>query len=142
MARSGPRDGLRHLDGGLPALPAKQHGSDLDVRANLCPLLDRYGVDLVFSGHDHNYERTLPMLGGLVVDAGQDPDFIDPAGPIYVVTAGGGKDLYPNVRSDYTAYSESSFHFALIDVDGSDLTLTAVGAGGGILDRITITKSA
>ena len=125
-----------------PYSNAKQHGSDLDVRANLCPLLDRYGVDLVFSGHDHNYERTLPMLGGLVVDAGQDPDFIDPAGPIYVVTAGGGKDLYPNGTSDYTAYSESSFHFALIDVDGSDLTLTAVGAGGGILDRITITKSA
>ena len=34
------------------------NGSDLGVRQAWLPLFDRYGVDLVLSGHEHNYERS------------------------------------------------------------------------------------
>src|SRR3954469_18535874 len=34
----------------------KTHGSDLDLRRVLEPLLIQYGVSLVFEGHDHVYE--------------------------------------------------------------------------------------
>lgn len=42
---------------------ADRHGSDLDLRAQLEPLLVKYGVDVAFSGHDHVYERIKPQQG-------------------------------------------------------------------------------
>jgi predicted secreted protein len=39
------------------------NGSDLGIRAEWLPLFDRYQVDLVVSGHDHDYERSFPCRG-------------------------------------------------------------------------------
>jgi 3',5'-cyclic AMP phosphodiesterase CpdA len=39
------------------------HGSNKEVRAILHPLFVKYGVDAVFSGHDHVYERVKPQDG-------------------------------------------------------------------------------
>ena len=41
----------------------KSHGPDLDLRAHLEPLFQKYGVDTVLSGHDHVYERFKPQNG-------------------------------------------------------------------------------
>jgi predicted phosphodiesterase len=35
----------------------RTHGPDLDLRARLTPLFRQYGVNVVFSGHEHVYER-------------------------------------------------------------------------------------
>ena len=40
-----------------------RHGSDMTLRRALEPLFVKYGVSVVFSGHDHLYERTRPQLG-------------------------------------------------------------------------------
>jgi predicted MPP superfamily phosphohydrolase len=42
---------------------AKRHGSNLELRAILEPLFVKYGVNVVFQGHDHVYERTRPQQG-------------------------------------------------------------------------------
>jgi calcineurin-like phosphoesterase family protein len=42
---------------------AGRHGSDVELRVTLEPLLVRYGVNVVFSGHDHIYERVRPQKG-------------------------------------------------------------------------------
>jgi Calcineurin-like phosphoesterase len=39
------------------------NGSDAALRAAWVPLFDQYQVDLVLSGHDHDYERSLPTRG-------------------------------------------------------------------------------
>ncbi len=39
------------------------NGADLGVRQEWLPLFDEYGVDLVVMGHEHHYERTLPVRG-------------------------------------------------------------------------------
>jgi predicted phosphodiesterase len=54
---------------------ADKHGSKLDLRADLEPILVRYGVDVVFSGHDHTYERIKLQQGVqyFVSGAGADP---------------------------------------------------------------------
>lgn len=39
------------------------NGADIGVRREWLPLFDRYGVDLVVCGHEHHYERTLPVRG-------------------------------------------------------------------------------
>jgi hypothetical protein len=40
-----------------------KHGSDLELRKVLEPLLIKYGVDVVFAGHEHFYERIKPQHG-------------------------------------------------------------------------------
>jgi hypothetical protein len=39
------------------------NGSDLGLRQEWLPLFDRFGVDLVVCGHDHDYERSFPVRG-------------------------------------------------------------------------------
>jgi hypothetical protein len=39
------------------------NGSDKGIREAWLPLFDRYGVDLVLCGHDHDYERSWPVRG-------------------------------------------------------------------------------
>jgi 3',5'-cyclic AMP phosphodiesterase CpdA len=39
------------------------NGSDRGIREAWLPLFDRYGVDLVLCGHDHDYERSWPVRG-------------------------------------------------------------------------------
>ncbi len=39
------------------------NGSDKGLRETWLPLFDRYGVDLVLCGHDHDYERSWPVRG-------------------------------------------------------------------------------
>ena len=44
------------------------NGSDFGIRQAWLPLFDKYEVDLVLSGHEHDYERTYPVRG---YDAGE-----------------------------------------------------------------------
>jgi Calcineurin-like phosphoesterase len=39
------------------------HGSEVDLRVTLEPLFVTYGVNVVYSGHDHIYERIKPQKG-------------------------------------------------------------------------------
>jgi hypothetical protein len=51
------------------------NGSDLGIRRAWLPLFDRYEVDLVLSGHEHDYERTYPVRGH---DAGAHGQVVSP----------------------------------------------------------------
>jgi hypothetical protein len=51
------------------------NGSDLGIRRAWLPLFDRYGVDLVLSGHEHDDERTFPVRG---YDAGKHGTVVSP----------------------------------------------------------------
>ncbi len=41
------------------------NGADLGIRQQWLPLFDKYGVDLVLTGHEHHFERTFPVRGVL-----------------------------------------------------------------------------
>ena len=107
----------------VPPYSIGAHGSDLQVRRQLCPLFLRYGVDVVFNGHDHNYYRTRR-------------DNIT-----YIVTGGGGAPLYP-VNPDRGAIQgdryESVNNCVVCDVRGAQVTITALRADGTTLDHFTI----
>jgi alkaline phosphatase D len=51
------------------------NGSDLGIRRAWLPLFDRYEVDLVLSGHEHDYERSYPVRG---YDAGTHGTVVSP----------------------------------------------------------------
>jgi 3',5'-cyclic AMP phosphodiesterase CpdA len=40
-----------------------RHGSEVELRVRLEPLFVKYGVNVVYSGHDHIYERVRPQKG-------------------------------------------------------------------------------
>lgn len=64
------------------------NGSDRGIRETWLPLFDRYGVDLVVCGHDHDYERSWPVRGcnhGVGRDAATGAT-VDTCQPIPVVT--------------------------------------------------------
>jgi 3',5'-cyclic AMP phosphodiesterase CpdA len=103
---------------------SSRHGGDGRIREYLEPLFARHGVDVVFSGHDHVYERTVPIKG-----------------VSYVVSGGGGRRLYPTGRSARTASSVSAHHAVLVRVEGRHLSLEAVEAGGEVVDRLELYQS-
>src|ERR671920_290298 len=103
---------------------SSRHGGDEKVREDLEPLFVKHGVDLVFSAHDHVYERTVPITG-----------------VIYVVSGGGGRRLYPAGNGELTASSVSAHHAVLVRVSGSRLSLEAVEVGGKVVDRLELYQS-
>jgi hypothetical protein len=93
------------------------------VREDLEPHFVKHGVGLVFSGHDHVYERTVPIRS-----------------VTYVVSGGGGRRLYPAGNGELTASSVSAHHAVLVHVDGSRLLLEAVEMGSKVVDRFDLYK--
>jgi hypothetical protein len=110
------------------------HESDLQTRTNLVPLFDQHGVDVVFMGHDHDYERTVRMAGDLPAAPG--------TGALYVTTGGGGAELRRVGRSSFTAYSESVFHFVRVQVDAGWLLLQMIREDGVVRDSVVLEKGA
>jgi len=100
-----------------------QWGSpDLEARAALHPLFRAYGVDMVFSGHDHNYQR-------YVVD-----------GVTYIVTGGGGGMTW-GLGSDcdhWPVYWEQTRHVVEVSVGGSTVTSSAIRPDGSRFDQFSL----
>jgi hypothetical protein len=70
------------------------HSADPDViavRGALAPIFDKYAVSLVINGHDHEYERTIPINAGSPPTGDPTPN---PQGTTYVISAGAGADAY------------------------------------------------
>jgi acid phosphatase type 7 len=103
------------------------HGSEYALREAWSPLFERFGVDIVFAGHEHNYERSAPVRDYTAV-GGRFP-------VVYIVTGGGGKQLYEVGRSPWTAFSAMVYHFVRVDVSGRHIRVQAVNAEGQVFDQ-------
>ena len=75
-------------------------------------LFDQYGVDVVLSGHNHNYERTYPLSYNAnspdkpkINDTRQN-DYVDPLGAIFVVAGTGGRKLYDLASCEPFVYEQ------------------------------------
>lgn len=76
---------------------SKTHASDGGVRDALAPLFDKYSVDLVVQGHNHQYERTNPIRAARSTRQAPDGSTVRPAqdGTTYVLAGSGGRPRYP-----------------------------------------------
>lgn len=75
------------------------HHSDLAIRADWVPLLEQHGVDVVLNGHNHNYQRTHPLLGHTATQT-NTTDYEEGEGIVYVTTGNGGRKLGPIHREE------------------------------------------
>jgi hypothetical protein len=80
------------------------NGADLGIRQTWLPLFDKYGVDLVLTGHEHHFERTFALRG---VDSGSStlrPKVTDSnlklvdttQGAVHMIIGGGGTSAPSN----------------------------------------------
>jgi hypothetical protein len=108
------------------------HGSHLPTRRALAPLMDGYRVPLVFSGHDHDYQRSKPIRANQIVDDGE--------GTVYfVVGGGGGRTSFRGTGADwFTEYSEQAFSYLRAHVDHYTIRLEAVNIDGRVFDNYEV----
>jgi hypothetical protein len=102
----------------IPPYTSIQDDSEANVRQALPHLFERYGVDVVFNGHAHSYERH------------------EVNGVTYAVTAGGGAPLYAAGEQEPTQIAYAlAYHFVVLEVDGNRLEATVISNEGDMLDR-------
>jgi hypothetical protein len=104
---------------------ASRHGSSVDLRLLLEPVFLRHGVNVVFSGHDHVYERVKPQKG------------------IYYFVSGSAGQLRKGnmTRSDQTAASfDQDMSFMLVEVAGNDMFFQTISRTGQTVDSGVIRR--
>jgi hypothetical protein len=103
-----------------PVHSSGRHGSTPRADVVLEPILTRHKVDLVLAGHDHHYERTVPMQG-----------------VTHIVSGGGCKTTRVDPRP-FTAAAASALHFLHLDITGDTLVGRAIRPSGDLLDRFEL----
>jgi hypothetical protein len=109
-----------------PVYSCGPHGSTPRVQHELLPVVASEGVDLVVNGHDHDYQRFPPVNG-----------------TTYVVSGGGGAELYPvgdcpADTPDPVAWNDDVHEFLYVSATATELIGTAVSASGTILDTFRL----
>jgi hypothetical protein len=104
----------------------KQHGSNKQLQKVLEPIFTKYGVDIVFTGHEHFYERIKPQKG------------------IYhFISGAGGKLRVGDVRA--SKLTEKSFdedlHFMIVEINGDSLHFQVISRAGKTIDSGVLKNS-
>ena len=97
----------------------KTHGSSIELRGLIEPIFVKYGVDAVFSGHDHVYERVKPEKG------------------IYYFLEGSSGQLRSGdlARSSITEQgNDSDRTFMLIEISGDEMYFQTLSRTGSQID--------
>jgi hypothetical protein len=104
---------------------AGRHGSDVSLRVALEPLLTKGGVNVVFAGHDHVYERLTPQKG-----------------ITHFVAGSGGQlrrgDIHPSAMT--AAFYDQEQAFMLVEIDNDQMFFQAVSRTGAIVDSGVIER--
>jgi hypothetical protein len=110
-----------------PLYTTARRGPEVELRAILEPIFVKHGVEVVFQGHEHIYERMKPQKG------------------IHYFTAGGSAKL----RTGDTRIGElvevgfaSDRSFMLVEVDGDDLHFQTLSGAGKSVDKGVIRRRA
>jgi 3',5'-cyclic AMP phosphodiesterase CpdA len=95
------------------------HGSDMQLREQLEPLFLKYGVDAVFSGHEHFYERIKPQKG-----------------IYYFISGGAGKVRKGDVgKTNLTVKAfDAGYHFMLVEFSKDTMYFQVISDQGQTVD--------
>jgi acid phosphatase type 7 len=117
---------IRHLFVSIHHSPytSGPHGPNQELLdSGLVDDLRRYGVDLIFAGHDHIYERG--RADGLN----------------YAITAGGGAPIYyVKHNRPYSLVTEPTYHYARVHVVGDLVEFSAHRMDGSLLDYVHLRR--
>jgi hypothetical protein len=139
---------------GPPYTSPSEHTAFKELREVYHPIFEKYGVDLVLGGHNHNYQRTYPLTYN-PNDSGE-PKVTSTAtgqydgqkdGIVFAIVGTGGVNLYPFTGQAPFVEKQFANKFGYLNIDISNgnphskLTGTFYdNKGGQILDQFTIDK--
>lgn len=103
----------------------ERHGSDEQLRTVLEPIFVKYGISVVFQGHDHFYERIKPQKG-----------------IVYFVSGAAGKLRRGNIgRTALTAKGfDRDLHFMLVEIAGDEMYFQVISRAGATVDSGVIPR--
>ncbi|MCX7727926.1 MAG: metallophosphoesterase [Bacteroidia bacterium] len=138
----------------------------VEMRENIVPILENYGVDLILCGHSHSYERSFLLDGhygksntlqnSMILDSSpgnfpsncpyrkKDNVSKKHKGTVFVVCGNSGK--LSSVSSGWphpvmVNYSNSTYGSMLIEVNDNRLDAKYITSTGTVLDQFTIVKN-
>ena len=110
-----------------------RHGSAEGLRDLWQPAFERNGVDMVFAGHNHIYERSVPIRGKAEQPIGE--------GTIYVVTGGAGAPLYVESEADwFNEVANPTQHYIIAEFGPDALTMTVRDLSDTVIDSVTVPR--
>ncbi len=139
------------------------------IRKNILPILDAGGVDLVLSGHSHNYERSYLMKGHYDYSSTIQPSMFlnttsgnpdegnaykkyyngsncDYEGIVYCVMGNSGSKTSPgddeglNHPVMYISDGEDAVGSLILDIYGDTLTGTYIRSSGAVIDKFQMQR--
>ena len=114
----------------LPFYSPKESRDNIHLRRHFQPILEKHGVDMVLTGHDHSYGR------GMATDSPNTKPSI-----VYVVSVSGPK-LYPAGDKEWMQKSISYTQlYQTISIDDNKLLYKAFDASGKLRDDFTLKKN-
>jgi hypothetical protein len=143
-----------------------KHAAEQRMRL-LAPIFERYQVDVVFTGHNHCYERSFPVrfrpdnaksilplhtedtpvAGTFEVDQQFDGvTHTQPNGVVYIVDGAGGAVFYAHSQPEHLkpftqVYDQSQHSFTYISINRKRMEAVQIGANGAEIDRFVIDKT-
>ena len=105
---------------------ARRHGSEPGLRDRLEPLIVKFGVSVVFAGHDHVYERTAPQQG-----------------VVHFVVGSGGQLRRGNINRASPVLArafDADRAFLLAEIEDDRLVFNAVSREGMVVDSGAILR--
>jgi hypothetical protein len=103
-----------------PLYASGRHGSQIDLRTVLEPLFIKHGVDVVFAGHEHFYQRIKPQHG-----------------ITYFVSGAAGQLRRGDIRrAEFTAVGyDQDLSFMIVEIAGKEMTFQAITRTGQTVDK-------
>ena len=150
-----------------PAYSKGSHDSDtssqlIDMRVNVLPLLEEYGVDLILSGHSHSYERSFlldrhygdsdTLDDSMKIDAGDgrvggdgayDKPSLSPApheGAVFIAAGSSGQISGGPLNHPVMIESLNQLGSVVLDVQGDTLGVEFLRDDGTVQDHFTMLK--
>lgn len=136
------------------------------MREQLTPIFDQYGVDLVYSGHSHSYERSF-YIGGhtglsttfdaathaevdgtdtpLTGQSGQAYTQITQSGSddkvVYTVAGSSGKVSSGSLDHPVHFYGSAVLASVVLDIDATTISAKALNGAGNVIDSYEMTRT-
>lgn len=110
-----------------PYSSGKRHGSDVKIREIVEPLFIKHSVDVVFTGHEHFYERIKPQKG-----------------IYYFVTGAGGEVRKNNIKKNSPLTDkgfDTDLSFMLVEIAGDEMHFQVISRAGATVDSGVIKLS-
>ncbi len=122
-----------------PLYHNRPSAGDEELRDAFAPLIDKYHVDAVFSGHDHAYARSYPITNGMWAKGSQKAE-----GTVYITAGRSGTKTFSRALAkdwDEVFYNPMDEpNYLTVEVTPARLTVKAFKQNGDLIDDWSVSK--